>query len=132
MTDSSPAQHAGISSERWAQFSPDQRLLMIANELHRASRCLQRGERKSLAASYERALRLADLTAGLAGRPALRRELLRWRDLLAAQYLDGGDPAGHRVLLAALLSLSPTTNAQRPYLLGSPNVDRGTTQAESP
>lgn len=118
MSVAAPPQHAGLTPERWAAFSPDQRLLMIANELHRATRCLERGESAGLTACYERALRLTDLTVGLAARPTLCRELLRWRDLLAVRFLEGADAASHRALLAALLTFSPAVSEQRPYLLG--------------
>lgn len=113
-------QHAGLTAERWSRFSPGQRILMIANELHRASLCLARGEERSRTASYERALRLTDLTVAVAGRPALRRELLRWRDLLAEGLLaGGGDPAVHRRLLETLLWFTPEAALQRPFLLGA-------------
>ncbi|MBP1642989.1 MAG: hypothetical protein H6Q03_1658, partial [Acidobacteria bacterium] len=58
MTTGRPAQHSGLTAERWAQFTLGQRILMIANELHRASLCLARGEVGGLEACYERALRL--------------------------------------------------------------------------
>lgn len=119
MSGSGPAQHEGLTAERWSRFSPAQRILMIANEMHRASRCLARGEEPGLAASYERALRLTDLTVALAGRPALRRELLRWRGLLAESLLSGGDASVHRRLLEALLWFTPEAARQRPFLLGA-------------
>lgn len=119
MSGGGPAQHEGLTAERWSRFSADQRILMIANEMHRASRCLARGEEAGLAASYERALRLTDLTVAVAGRPALRRELLRWRGLLAESLLAGGDAADHRHLLEALLWFTPEAARQRPFLLGA-------------
>jgi len=119
MTTGRPAQHSGLTAERWAQFTLGQRILMIANELHRASLCLARGEVGGLEACYERALRLTDLTVAVADRPALRRELLRWRDLLAERFAGGSDAPAHRRLLEALLWFTPEAARQRPFLLGA-------------
>ncbi len=112
-------QHAGLSLERWQRFSLDQQLLMIANEMSRASKSLELGEIESLRASYERALRLVELTASGAMRITFRRELLRWRGLLAELYLEPGDAERHWAAVAALLLFSPATAAQRRFLLPS-------------
>jgi hypothetical protein len=111
-------QHAGLTAERWAAFGPDQRILMIANEMHRASKLLGPEDRGRLRNSYERVLRLADLTVEVDRRPGLRRELLRWRDLAAALYIaPQPDPSAHRAALRALLLLSPTAARQIPLIL---------------
>ncbi len=111
-------QHAGLGPERWARFSRDQQLLMIANEMHRATRALELDEPGSATLCYERVLRLADLTAAVSGGLGFRRELLRWRDLVAELYLDERpDAARHRTALGALLGFAPATWAQRPFLL---------------
>ena len=82
-------QHASLTTERWAAFAPGQRLLMIANELNRASARIGPEDGRSRRLSYQRALRLTDLTIQLADRPGLRRELLRWRDLLKDRLREG-------------------------------------------
>jgi len=106
-------QHASLTTERWAAFAPEERLLMIANELNRASARMGPEDGRSRRLSYERALRLTDLTIQLADRPGLRRELLRWRDLLAELYLAEEPRAEtHRDVLRALLLLSPITATQ--------------------
>lgn len=112
-------QHAGLSLERWQRFSLDQQLLMIANEMSRASKSLELGEIESLRASYERALRLIELTASGAMRITFRRELLRWRGLLAELYLAPGNAGQHEAALATLLLFTSATAAQRPFLLPS-------------
>jgi hypothetical protein len=112
-----PPQHAGLTLERWQKFSLDQQLLMIANEMSRATKSLELGETESLRASYERALRLVELTAAGSMRLTFRRELLRWRGLLAELYLDPGNGEQHTLALASLLLFSPVTASQRPFLL---------------
>jgi hypothetical protein len=39
-------QHASLSPERWAAFSRDQQILMIGNEMNRATRLLRLGDRR--------------------------------------------------------------------------------------
>jgi len=112
-----PPQHAGLTLERWQRFSLDQQLLMIANEMSRASKALELGKIESLQASYERALRLVELTAAGPMRRTFRRELLRWRGVLAELFLEPGRADQHEIALASLLLFSPATAAQRPFLL---------------
>jgi hypothetical protein len=113
-------QHASLTEERWATFSREQQLLMMANEMYRATKSLELDERPSLRLCYERLLRLADLTAAVAAGLTFRRELLRWRDLVAELYLaEAPDLLLHRAALKALLGFSPAAWAQLPYLLPS-------------
>lgn len=112
-------QHAGITADRWSRFSLDQQLLMIGNELNRARRLLVPSEAESLRLAYERALRLTDLTIAVAGRPSLRRELLRWRGLVAELYLAAApDPGGHVAAFRCLLQMTPAASRQIPLLFG--------------
>lgn len=106
-------QHAALGPERWRRFSLDQQLLMIANEMNRASKLLGPAERSLLRGAYERTLRLTDLTIEVQSRRPLRRELLRWRDLVGALYVsEPSDPAAHRAALRSLLQLTPIAYAQ--------------------
>ena len=106
-------QHAGLSPERWAAFSLDQQVLMIANEMNRAAKLMAPGDRERLRNAYERILQLTDLTVEVNARRALRRELLRWRDLLAALYVaPASDPAAHAAAFRALLRLTPEASKQ--------------------
>ena len=112
-------QHAGLSAERWRAFALEQQLLMIGNEMHRATRLQGAVDGASRRLAYERVLRLVDLTVEVNERPALRRELLRWRDLAAALFLrEDADPIGHRAALRAVLLLHPVAAAQVPFVLG--------------
>jgi hypothetical protein len=114
-------QHASLSPERWAAFSLDQQILMIGNEMNRASRLMRPEDRERLVLSYERVLRLTDLTVEVNLRPTLRRELLRWRDLIAELYIHpASDSADHRAAFRALLLFTPTAAQQIPFVLGSP------------
>jgi hypothetical protein len=112
-----PDQHASLTAERWSAFSLDQRILMIANEMHRAADLFAPEDRERLRGSYERVLRLTDLTVATESRRTFRRELLRWRDLVAAQYISPEpSPAAHREAFRVLLQFTPTAAAQIPYV----------------
>ena len=111
-------QHASLSPERWASFSLDQQILMIGNEMNRGMRLLRPADRTSLGLTYERVLRLVDLTVEVQPRPTLRRELLRWRDLIAELYLrPEPDPAGHETAFRTLLRFTPEAARQIPFVL---------------
>ena len=112
------SQHASLSPARWASFSLDQQILMIGNEMNRASRWRADEDWPSLQLSYERVLRLVDLTVGVQRRPALHRELLRWRDLIAALYIGSRpNPQEHASAFRSLLLLTPTAARQIPFVL---------------
>ncbi|MDZ4803663.1 MAG: hypothetical protein SGI90_02215 [Candidatus Eisenbacteria bacterium] len=106
-------QHANLTAERWSQFSLGQQLLMIANEMNRAARFYGPPDRSSLQLSLERVLNLVDATVSATTRPGLRRELLRWRDLVAREYIAAEpDRTRHLVNFRALLMLHPDTYLQ--------------------
>lgn len=112
-------QHASLTPERWAAFSLDQQILMIGNEMNRASRLMGEEDRQSRTLSYERVLRLTDLTVEVNPRPTLRRELLRWRDLVAEMYIrPEAAPVEHAAAFRCLLLFTPTAAQQIPYVLG--------------
>jgi hypothetical protein len=112
------SQHTGLTLERWQSFSLDQRLLMIANEMHRAGRFQADADTASRWLAYERVLSLAQLTVEAGLRRPLLREFLRWRDLIAAMRVDEhGDAAAHGAALHALLLFTPVTAQQIPHIL---------------
>jgi hypothetical protein len=112
-------QHASLTAERWARFSLDQQILMIGNEMNRGLRLLRPEDLESLRRTYERVLRLVDLTVAAQPRRGLRRELLRWRDLVAALYIsDVPDPGSHTETFRCLLRFTPAASRQIPYVLG--------------
>jgi hypothetical protein len=108
-------QHASLTPERWAVHGRDRQLLMIANEMNRASRLFGAGDAERLAHAYERVLRLVDLTVQVQPARSLRRELLRWRELAGGVYLQP-DREQHLALFRALLLLTPATARQLPFL----------------
>jgi len=111
-------QHASLSPERWAQFDLDQQILMIGNEMNRGKGSLKKRDLASLRLSYERVLRLVDLTVEVQNRSSLRRELLRWRDLVAALYISPEPSAEeHRDAFHCLLLFTPVAAQQIPYVL---------------
>jgi hypothetical protein len=113
-------QHAGMSPERWARFPLAQQLLMIANEMNRASKLLGPEDRDRLRTGYERVLALVDLTVEVNPRRSLRRELLRWRGLVAEMYLSpDADPRAHGAAFRTLLQFHPETWKQLPYVTGA-------------
>jgi hypothetical protein len=106
-------QHASLSPERWSAFSLDQQVLMIGNEMNRARRLMGPQDRASLGLCYERVLRLVDLTVEVRTSRSLRRELLRWRDLVAELYVaEGSDAAAHAAAFRALLLFTPEAAQQ--------------------
>ncbi len=110
------SQHSTLSPERWAAFPLAQQILMIANEMNRAGKLFGAEDEERLRTAYERVLNLADLTVRVNARRTLRRELLRWRDLVAQLYLRA-EPQAHRTAFRALLLLNPEAAKQIPCLL---------------
>jgi len=112
-------QHASLSPERWTAFSRDQQLLMIANEMNRCQKLQGQEDRERFRHGLERVLRLTDLTVQVNARHGFRRELLRWRGLVAEIYVASEpDRAGFRLAFRALLRFSRATSEQIPYVLG--------------
>jgi len=111
-------QHAGLSADRWACFSFDQQVLMIGNEMNRAAKLLAPSDGERLRACYERVLALVDLTVQVQERPSRLRELLRWRDLIAAMLVsERADSQAHAEAFRCLLRFTPAASAQIPFVV---------------
>ena len=111
------AQHAELTEDRWSGFTLDQQILMIANEMNRASALVISGDIDRAKNSYERVLLLTDLTVRAQTRSTLRWKLLRWRDLIAELYLAKTTrPDEHRQAFRCLLYFTPEASRQIPYL----------------
>jgi len=109
-------QHDSLDAARWRSFTRDQQILIIGNEMHRASRIQNPEDVASRRLAYERVLRLTDLRVEVQTGRSLRRELLRWRDLAASLYINASaDPAAHAAALPALLVLTPEAAKQIPH-----------------
>ena len=105
--------HADLSSERWSRFTVDQQVLMIGNEMNRASKLMSEGDSERRRACYERALQLSDLTIGLQAGSSLGRELRIWRDVIADLRARGSpEPQTHRTAFKLLLQMTPVAAEQ--------------------
>lgn len=114
-------QHASLSPQRWARFSFDEQVLMIGNEMNRAAKLLAPSDRERLRASYERILALVDLTVQVQDCSSRRRELLRWRDLVAEMLIgESSDAKAHAEAFLCLLRFTPVASAQIPLVLRPP------------
>jgi hypothetical protein len=112
-------QHAGLPADRRGAFSRDEHILMIANEMHRGSALLRRRDAGRVRTCYERVLQLVDLTVRVRAERSFLRELLRWRELVAALYLeDLPRLEAHRELLRCVLFFTPAAARQVPELVG--------------
>jgi hypothetical protein len=106
-------QHSDLPLERWARFDLGQQILQIGAEMQRALKFLRVERLVQLRACYERALGLVDLTVQANPDPHLRRELLRWRGVVAELYLGSeSNPIVHRQALRVLLCLHPESAKQ--------------------
>jgi hypothetical protein len=118
-------QHAGLSPERWASFSFAQQVLMIGNEMNRGLSCLGHQAPDRARPSYERVLQLVDITVALPLARTRRRELLRWRDLVAALYLDDDVSIdAHAEAFRCLLRMTPESSRQIAELPDLARADR--------
>ena len=107
------SQHASLSPERWSSFALDQQILMIGNELNRAGKLMKPQDHDRRSMAYERVLNLTDLTVRVQSKKTLRRELLRWRDLVAELYLaEDPDPVRHAAIFRLLLRFTPEASKQ--------------------
>ncbi len=118
-----PLHHAALSQDRWAKFSLDQQILMIANEMNRATQLLPPKDGQRLKNCYERILNLTNLTIRVQEKRTLRRELLRWRDLIAELYISPeANAPDHMAAFKCLLCFTPEAAKQRPYVLDSSSL----------
>jgi len=119
-------QHSGLTQERWSSFSLLQQILMIGNEMNRAKRLFSPLDKTGLIFCYERVIYLTDLTVKSNPMRGLRKELLRWRDLVAEEYINlmsaeaiMPDINRHLKIFKSLLLLNPESAGQIPYLIKS-------------
>ncbi len=79
--------HKTMTEKKWSQFPLSQQILMIANELSRATSCIKRNDPKEVNLCYERAFELIYLTVAISKNYNFLREFLRFKELLAEQYI---------------------------------------------
>jgi hypothetical protein len=103
--------HKDMTLEKWASKPVSWQVLSIASEMGRAEASLKSRLWEPFRASLERTLELIDLTveANLSSGEFVR-EMLRFREVLAAVYADPASPADtgeFRALTKVLLTLEP-------------------------
>lgn len=80
--------HKNLNPAVWSTYSFDRQILMIANEVNRFINGVKSElDAVSLRECLERAFELCDLTIACQT-GSRRKELLRWRELFGAYYLD--------------------------------------------
>jgi len=99
--------HTDLTSEKWKSFSIDKQLLMIANEINRAKNWIEKKDFEKVLHCYERAFELIDLTVDSSKNRSLVNELMRFRELLATEYIHRVNNTEQNLkLFKVLLSLS--------------------------
>lgn len=102
-----------LPPERWARFDLGQQILQIGVEMQRGSKFMSPESSLHLRSCYERAMELIDLTVHVQSSLSLRRELLRWREVVGELYLrQEPDELAHRQALRVLLRLHPESAKQ--------------------
>lgn len=79
--------HKSLTTEKWFGYPAFKQLLMIANELGRARSGLEDGDSDAAIHAWERAFELTDLTVEDPKNHRLRKEMLRFRELLGEVFL---------------------------------------------
>jgi len=97
---------------------------MIGNEMNRAKRLFSPLDKTGLIFCYERVIYLTDLTVKSNPMRGLRKELLRWRDLVAEEYINlmsaeaiMPDINRHLKIFKSLLLLNSESAGQISYLI---------------
>lgn len=109
--------HSDLEPERWRRFSVDQQILMIGNEMNRASKFMAEVDRERRQSCYERALQLADLTISEHEGSSLGRELRLWRGVIADLRSSGApEPGEHKTAFKLLLQMTPVAAEQISHL----------------
>ncbi|MBC8382378.1 MAG: hypothetical protein H8E22_00890 [Candidatus Cloacimonetes bacterium] len=99
--------HTHLTSEKWKSYSPDKQILMIANEINRAKNWIEKKDFEKVSHCYERAFELIDLTVDTSKNKSLIKELLRFRELIATEYVHRvSDEKTNSELFYVLLSLN--------------------------
>ncbi len=100
--------HKGLTLEKWSSYPESRQVLMISNELNRAKNFIADGNVEAVNMCYERAFELTDLTTSDKKWQGKRREMRRFREMLAKLYADKDKNAEeNQMLFIGLLRLSP-------------------------
>ena len=85
--------HKTLTQEKWNKFSKKDQVLNIASELSRAGHWLGKEDFEKAKDCYERAFQLVDLTLNGDKWRDRRREIARFREVLAYLYLNKTSPS---------------------------------------
>ena len=77
-----------MTKDRWSKLSFAQQMGNIGSEICRARICEEEGSTELKHSSLERAFELIDLTLDVQQKPSRRRELTRFREVVADWYAD--------------------------------------------
>ena len=100
--------HKNLTEDKWFAYSKAQQLLMIANELNRAKNWINKKNFQDVNLCYERAFELTDLTIADKKWQSRLKELLRFREYLAEQYIIKNKSTKiNDQLYKGLISLTP-------------------------
>lgn len=105
--------HSELTIERWSRFELRDQILQIGLEMYRGRRFVGGVDTERVRNGYERAMRLCDLTVQVQTKHTLRKELLRWRDVVAELYLSTvPDARTHDAATRAVFQLHPAGTEQ--------------------
>ena len=99
--------HKTLTEEKWSQFPFYKQIIMIANEINRAKSWIIKGDSEEVKNCYEKAMELIDLTVAVLVNKKVLREFLRFREVLAGEYINNQKKLEiNRKLFFVLLSLN--------------------------
>jgi hypothetical protein len=100
--------HPKLSIQKWAKYSKAQQVILIANELNRASNLYEQDMIAEVKNCYERAFELTDMTGEDPKWRGKLKEMRRFRELLAALYCEpNGNAVENNSLYDALIRMIP-------------------------
>lgn len=78
--------HKTLTKDKWASFPFSKQILMIANELNRANKWIEKEDFNESRHCYERAFEILYLTIEVLKDKRKLREILRFKEVLAGLY----------------------------------------------
>jgi len=100
--------HKKLTLEKWSKYTRGQQVLMIGNELNRATNLLKNNMIPEVKNCYERAMELTDLTSADIKWKGHLKELRRFREVLAElYYIKNGEAELNLRLYKCLIEMIP-------------------------
>jgi hypothetical protein len=102
--------HKNMTPERWAGFSMDRQILMVACEFSRADNLIGVASAETVRECYERAMELLDLCTYDPKWMSRLRELTRFREAMGELYVSvSPDKASNLMFYGVLMQWHPAT-----------------------